>query len=150
VLGNSSLDALEADWQKQWLIERGIEIVSEASRHLTVELKARNPDIPWAKVAGIVNVLRHDYGNIAAPSSGSSYATIYRRSNASVVLNLPPQSQERCERSDGPLKPQPVRLHCSATSARQPSRFTSRLAQPSRKARKLVGGERFELPTLSV
>lgn len=67
VLGDSSLDAFEADWQKQWLIERGVEIVSEASRHLTAELKARNPDIPWAKVAGIGNVLRHDYGNIAAP-----------------------------------------------------------------------------------
>lgn len=67
VLGDSSLDAFEADWQKQWLIERGVEIVSEASRRLTAELKARNPDIPWAKVAGIGNVLRHDYGNIAAP-----------------------------------------------------------------------------------
>jgi len=64
--GLGSLDAFEADWQKQWLIERGVEIVSEASRHLTAELKARNPDIPWAKVAGIGNVLRHDYGNIAA------------------------------------------------------------------------------------
>ena len=67
VLGDSSLDAFEADWQKQWLIERGIEIVSEASRRLTAELKARNPDIPWTKVAGIGNVLRHDYGNVAAP-----------------------------------------------------------------------------------
>lgn len=66
VLEDSSLDAFEADWQKQWLIERGVEIVSEASRHLTAELKARNPDIPWAKVAGIGNVVRHDYGNIAA------------------------------------------------------------------------------------
>ena len=67
VLGELSLDAFEADWRKQWLIERGVEIVSEASRHLSAELKARHPDIPWTKVAGIGNVLRHDYGNIAAP-----------------------------------------------------------------------------------
>jgi uncharacterized protein with HEPN domain len=67
VIGDMPLDAFEGDWQKQWLVERGVEIISEASRHLTDDLKARHPDIPWQKVAGIGNVLRHDYGNIAAP-----------------------------------------------------------------------------------
>ena len=28
---------------------------------------ARHPQIPWRKVAGIGNVLRHDYGAVAAP-----------------------------------------------------------------------------------
>lgn len=51
VIGNLTLDAFEADWQKQWLVERGVEIVSEASRHLTEELKMRHPEIPWPKVA---------------------------------------------------------------------------------------------------
>jgi uncharacterized protein with HEPN domain len=55
----------EASWQKRWLIERGIEIISEASRHLPIELKARHPEIPWGKIAGIGNVLRHDYERIA-------------------------------------------------------------------------------------
>ncbi len=62
-----SLEAFEADWRKRWLIERGVEIISEASRHLAAELKARHPTIPWQKVAGIGNVLRHEYGSIAAP-----------------------------------------------------------------------------------
>jgi uncharacterized protein with HEPN domain len=66
VLGDTPLDAFEADWERQWLVERGVEIVSEASRHLPPELKARHPHIPWQKVAGIGNVLRHDYGNVAA------------------------------------------------------------------------------------
>jgi uncharacterized protein with HEPN domain len=67
VVGNISLDSFEADWQKQWLVERGLEIISEASRHLSDEMKARRPEIPWRKVAGIGNVLRHSYENIAAP-----------------------------------------------------------------------------------
>jgi uncharacterized protein with HEPN domain len=62
-----TIDAFEADWRKRWLIERGVEIISEASRHLTDALKARHPEIPWPKVAGIGNVLRHEYGSIAAP-----------------------------------------------------------------------------------
>ena len=42
-------------------IERCIEIVSEATRHLPDEIKSRYPDIPWRQIAGIGNVLRHDY-----------------------------------------------------------------------------------------
>jgi uncharacterized protein with HEPN domain len=65
VLENVSLEAFEADWQKRWLVERGIEIISEASRYLPEALKTRHPEIPWPKVAGIGNVLRHDYERIA-------------------------------------------------------------------------------------
>jgi uncharacterized protein with HEPN domain len=61
-----TLDAFKADWRKRWLVERGIEIISEASRHLTHELKRRHPEIPWQKVAGVGNVLRHDYERTAA------------------------------------------------------------------------------------
>jgi uncharacterized protein with HEPN domain len=60
-----TLDAFETDWRKRWLVERGIEIISEASRHLPDEMKTRHPQIPWPKVAGIGNVLRHDYERAA-------------------------------------------------------------------------------------
>jgi uncharacterized protein with HEPN domain len=66
VTAGVTLEGFEADWQKRWLVERGLEIASEASRHLDDELKARHPEIPWSKVAGIDNVLRHDYERIAA------------------------------------------------------------------------------------
>jgi uncharacterized protein with HEPN domain len=66
-IGDTSLDAFESDWKKQWLVQRGAEIVSEASRRLPEALKARYPEIPWRKVAGIGNVLRHDYESISAP-----------------------------------------------------------------------------------
>src|ERR1700758_5127832 len=60
-----TLAAFEPDRRKRWLVERGIEIISEASRHLSDELKARHPAIPWPKVAGIGNVLRHEYEDVA-------------------------------------------------------------------------------------
>jgi uncharacterized protein with HEPN domain len=67
VLADVPLEAFENDGQRQWLVERGVEIISEASRHLPDDLKARNAQIPWQKVAGIGNVLRHDDESIAAP-----------------------------------------------------------------------------------
>src|SRR5579864_4452446 len=60
-----TLKAFEPDRRKRWLIERGIEIISEASRHLSDDLKARHPQIPWPKVASIGNVLRHNYQQVA-------------------------------------------------------------------------------------
>lgn len=62
-----SIEAFENNWERQWLIERGVEIISEASRHLTSEMRDRHPEIPWQKIAGIGNVLRHSYEKIAAP-----------------------------------------------------------------------------------
>jgi uncharacterized protein with HEPN domain len=60
-----TLDAFEADRRKRWLVERGIEIISEASRRLPATMKTRHPEIPWPKVAGIGNVLRHEYEDVA-------------------------------------------------------------------------------------
>lgn len=60
-----TLAEFEADKRKRWLVERGIEIISEATRHLGDELKGRHPGIAWQKVAGIGNILRHEYHRIA-------------------------------------------------------------------------------------
>ncbi|HET6378965.1 MAG TPA: HepT-like ribonuclease domain-containing protein [Methylocella sp.] len=47
ILAGISLDHFAGDWQKRWLIERGLEIISEASRHLPEAMKLRRPEIPW-------------------------------------------------------------------------------------------------------
>ena len=60
-----TLEAFEVNRRKRWLIERGIEIISEASRRLSPAVKARHPEIPWPKVAGIGNVLHHEYEEVA-------------------------------------------------------------------------------------
>ena len=64
-LRDITLEAFEADWTNQWIIERGVEIISEASRHLPQDMKARHSAIPWRKVAGIGNVLRHSYEHVS-------------------------------------------------------------------------------------
>jgi uncharacterized protein with HEPN domain len=47
-------------------VTRCLEIISEASRRLPEDLKARHPSIPWKEMAGAGNVYRHDYENVEA------------------------------------------------------------------------------------
>ena len=58
-----------ADFQQDWLlrhaVQRAIEIISEASKHIPDHLKETQPQIPWPVVKGIGNVLRHEYHKIA-------------------------------------------------------------------------------------
>jgi uncharacterized protein with HEPN domain len=44
--------------------ERFLEIVSEASRHVTADLKALAPQISWRNIADIGNHLRHGYDRL--------------------------------------------------------------------------------------
>jgi uncharacterized protein with HEPN domain len=61
IVAGRSFEAYAADRPTRRAVERCIEIVSEASRRLAPDLKDRHPAIPWQKIAGIGNVLRHDY-----------------------------------------------------------------------------------------
>ena len=49
----------EADPLLRRAVERWIEIVSEASRHVPQALKDKHPSVPWRQVADIGNIFRH-------------------------------------------------------------------------------------------
>jgi uncharacterized protein with HEPN domain len=53
------------NWRDRLAIERCLEIISEASRHLPDSVRSRYPAIEWRKVAGIGNILRHDYQRVS-------------------------------------------------------------------------------------
>ena len=59
-------DAFLDDMRTIFAVTRCLEIVSEASRRLPDDLKARHPSIPWKQIAGAGNVYRHDYEDVAA------------------------------------------------------------------------------------
>jgi uncharacterized protein with HEPN domain len=65
VLATGAPAEIEADWIRIRAPERGFEILSEASRHIPEALKATEPTLPWREIAGIGNVLRHDYDGVA-------------------------------------------------------------------------------------
>jgi uncharacterized protein with HEPN domain len=55
----------EASWQLRWLVQRAIEIISEASRAIPNDLTGTRSEIPWSRVRGIGNVLRHEYSGLS-------------------------------------------------------------------------------------
>jgi uncharacterized protein with HEPN domain len=53
------------DLRTVYAVTRCLEIISEASRRLPDDLKARHPAIAWKEMAGAGNVYRHDYEDVA-------------------------------------------------------------------------------------
>lgn len=70
-LVQATRDKSFADYERDWLlkraVERGIEIISEASRSLPADVQALRPEVPWAQVRAIGNVLRHAYHSLSDP-----------------------------------------------------------------------------------
>ncbi len=60
-----SYEALRDDLRTVYAITRCLEIISEASRRLPDELKARHPSIQWRDMAAAGNVYRHEYEDVA-------------------------------------------------------------------------------------
>ena len=65
ILANTTLEAFEASWEKRWLVERGAEIISEASRHLPDEDERTQSRNPLAEGRRHRHVIRHNYQRIA-------------------------------------------------------------------------------------
>src|SRR5207249_7485361 len=64
-MAGKSFAQFEADWEFRFVIQRAIEIVSEATRRIPDELKTMRPEIRWSSIAGIGNVLRHEYHTVS-------------------------------------------------------------------------------------
>lgn len=54
-------------------LERFLEIISEASRHVPQEMKDQYPQQPWRSIADIGNALRHTYHRIESGILWSVY-----------------------------------------------------------------------------
>ena len=76
-------------------VERAIEIISEASRHISEDDKRRHPEIPWRNIKVIGNLIRHEYEQVD-PAIIWEIATVHLDPRAEVVIKIK-ASQSRGE-----------------------------------------------------
>jgi uncharacterized protein with HEPN domain len=48
----------------RYAVERRIEVIGEAARHVSESFKIMHPEIPWRRIIGQRNILAHEYGEI--------------------------------------------------------------------------------------
>jgi uncharacterized protein with HEPN domain len=53
-----------ADLRTRRAVERALEILSEAQKNVSAELKIRHPEVPWRSMHDLGNFYRHAYFNI--------------------------------------------------------------------------------------
>ena len=61
---NADFETFANSWGMKRAIEHGLLIIAEAAKHLSPSLKELRPEVPWEKIHGLGNLLRHEYRRI--------------------------------------------------------------------------------------
>lgn len=61
--GMDEADFLQ-DENVRLITERRIEIIGEAANHVSPQLRAKHPEVPWRQITAQRNVIIHAYGDI--------------------------------------------------------------------------------------
>ncbi len=60
-LDGVSEDEFYKNVEKQDAVLRRLEIIGEAVKHLPEEIREKHPDIPWRQIAGMRDIIIHEY-----------------------------------------------------------------------------------------
>lgn len=58
---NLNFQEFENDTMKFLAVSRLLEIIGEATKNLSIDFKSKYPNVPWKKMAGLRDVIIHDY-----------------------------------------------------------------------------------------
>jgi uncharacterized protein with HEPN domain len=64
ILAEKSKAEWVADKVTRLAVERTVEIVGEAARHVSERTRLEHSEIPWRQIIGVRHILAHEYGQI--------------------------------------------------------------------------------------
>jgi uncharacterized protein with HEPN domain len=56
-----NFERFSSDYKTRFAVIRALEIIGEASKKIPETVKRQNPDLPWREIAGIRDILIHEY-----------------------------------------------------------------------------------------
>ncbi len=54
-------EGFKRDDKTKFAVIRGLEIIGEATKHISEAVRIKYPDVPWKEMAGMRDILAHDY-----------------------------------------------------------------------------------------
>ena len=60
----ADLTTFANSWAMKRAVEHALLIIAEAAKHLPATMKISHPGVPWPKIHGLGNMLRHEYRHI--------------------------------------------------------------------------------------
>ena len=61
---NATAESFGSSWAMRRAVEHALLIIGEAAKHVPDNLRAKRPEVPWKKIHGLGNMLRHEYHRI--------------------------------------------------------------------------------------
>ena len=61
---NMNFEEFKRDDKTKFAVIRALEIIGEATKHISEEFRNKYPEVPWKDMAGMRDILIHDYFGI--------------------------------------------------------------------------------------
>jgi uncharacterized protein with HEPN domain len=138
-VGTLTFEQFAADWRAQYIVERALLIISEASRAIPESSKEKHASIRWIGVRDIGNVIRHQYASLSPSLIWNVVAMnclncgLQSRPSVETSKPKPPAAAD-----SSPPTPQPP----GARPLRPPQALRASWRHPARRLAPCPGGRR--------